>query len=96
LYRNHRILVTRLLSLPESDVDQAMGIQARYKATREEIAARYAKWEITGPGWTPSDVGHMFAYRWNRRGMVEGERVNDLLKRIQDRRLTWPIAEASR
>jgi hypothetical protein len=21
------------------------------------IAARYAKWEITGPGWTPSNVG---------------------------------------
>jgi hypothetical protein len=32
-------------------------IQARYKATREEIAARYEKWEITGPGWTPSSVG---------------------------------------
>ena len=32
-------------------------IQARYKATREEIAARYEKWEITGPGWIPSEVG---------------------------------------
>ena len=31
-------------------------IQARYKASREEIAARYEKWEVTGPGWTPSDV----------------------------------------
>jgi hypothetical protein len=32
-------------------------VQARYKATREEIAERYALWEITGPGWTPSEVG---------------------------------------
>ena len=24
-------------------------IKARYKATREEIAARYAEWKITGP-----------------------------------------------
>jgi hypothetical protein len=35
-------------------------IQARYKATREEIAARYEKWEITGPGWTPNPVGGSF------------------------------------
>ena len=35
-------------------------IQARYKATREDIAARYEKWEITGPGWVPSDVGGSF------------------------------------
>lgn len=32
-------------------------IQARYRATREEIAARYELWEITGPGWTPSKIG---------------------------------------
>jgi hypothetical protein len=25
-------------------------VKARYKATHEEIAARYAEWEITGPG----------------------------------------------
>lgn len=25
-------------------------IPARYRATREEIASRYEKWEITGPG----------------------------------------------
>jgi transposase-like protein len=31
----------------------------------------------------------MFAYRWNRRGMGEGERVNDLLKRTQNSRLTY-------
>ena len=24
--------------------------RARYTATREEIAARYAEWEVTGPG----------------------------------------------
>jgi hypothetical protein len=35
-------------------------IQARYKATPEEIAARHARWEITGPGWTPSPVGGSF------------------------------------
>jgi hypothetical protein len=35
-------------------------IQARYKATREEIAARYEKWEITGPGWTPNPAGGSF------------------------------------
>jgi hypothetical protein len=32
-------------------------IAARYKATREEIAARYGKWEIIAPGWTPNGVG---------------------------------------
>jgi hypothetical protein len=31
-------------------------VEARYKAAREDIAARYAEWEITGPGWTPSEV----------------------------------------
>ena len=31
----------------------------------------------------------MFAYRWNRRGMGEGERVNDLLKKTQGSRLTY-------
>jgi hypothetical protein len=25
-------------------------VKARYKAERTEIAARYAEWEITGPG----------------------------------------------
>jgi hypothetical protein len=25
-------------------------VTARYKASREDIAARYEKWEITGPG----------------------------------------------
>lgn len=32
-------------------------IVARYKATREEVAKRYEKWEVTGPGWAPSAVG---------------------------------------
>ena len=32
-------------------------IQARYKATREDIAEHYEKWQIIGPGWTPSPVG---------------------------------------
>lgn len=31
----------------------------------------------------------MFAYRWNRRSMGEGERVNDLLKRTQNSRVTY-------
>jgi transposase-like protein len=31
----------------------------------------------------------MFAYRWNRRDMGEGERVNDLLKKTRDVRLTY-------
>lgn len=31
----------------------------------------------------------MFAYRWNRRSMSEGERVNDLLKRTQGSRITY-------
>lgn len=29
-------------------------VQARYKASREDIAARYERWEITGPGEVPS------------------------------------------
>lgn len=31
----------------------------------------------------------MFAYRWNRRGMTEGERVNDLLKKTPGSRITY-------
>jgi transposase-like protein len=31
----------------------------------------------------------MFTYRWNRRGMGEGERVNDLLKRTQGSRINY-------
>lgn len=32
-------------------------VQGRYKATLEQIEARYAQWEITGPAWTPPDIG---------------------------------------
>jgi hypothetical protein len=39
------------------DAIRGRWIQARYKASREDIAARYEKWEITGPGWTPPDLG---------------------------------------
>jgi hypothetical protein len=35
-------------------------VQARYKATREVIAERYAKWEITGPGERPGAAGEGF------------------------------------
>jgi hypothetical protein len=35
-------------------------VPARYKATPEEIAARYEKWEIIGSGWTPSQIGGSF------------------------------------
>lgn len=31
-------------------------VQARYKATKADMAARYEMWEITGPAWTPTDV----------------------------------------
>jgi hypothetical protein len=42
------------------DPIRARWITARYKATLGEIAARYERWEITGPGWTPSQVGGSF------------------------------------
>jgi hypothetical protein len=38
------------------DAMRGRWVQARHKATRETIAATYERWEITGPGWTPSDV----------------------------------------
>ena len=41
-------------------------IRARYKATPEEIAARYEKWEITGPGWTPSGCRLKYLQRARR------------------------------
>lgn len=32
-------------------------VNARYKATPEEIAERHPEgWEITGPGWAPVDT----------------------------------------
>jgi hypothetical protein len=35
-------------------------VKARYKATREDIAARYAEWVVTGPGEVPQPVGGHF------------------------------------
>jgi hypothetical protein len=37
-------------------------VSARYKATREEIASRYAQWEITGPAEirSPETAGNYF------------------------------------
>lgn len=48
---------------PFSYFDELRGrwVRARYKATREDIAARHERWEITGPGWTPARVGGSFA-----------------------------------
>ena len=31
-------------------------VQAEVRATRQQIAARYERWEITGPGCTPPDI----------------------------------------
>lgn len=39
------------------DTARRRWIRARYKATKETIAARYEQWEIIGPGWTPPDLG---------------------------------------
>ena len=35
-------------------------MDARYKATREDIAARYEKWEITGPAERRDGAGGQF------------------------------------
>jgi hypothetical protein len=35
-------------------------VKSRYKATREEIAARYAEWEITSPGEERTPLGGYF------------------------------------
>ncbi len=35
-------------------------VKARYKAERTEIAARYAEWEITGPGEVRRPIGGYF------------------------------------
>ena len=35
-------------------------MKARYKADRTEIAARYAEWEITGPGEVRRPIGGYF------------------------------------
>ena len=53
-------MATELFAFKFFDPIRGRWIHARYKATREEIAARYLKWEITGPGWTPADVGGSF------------------------------------
>ena len=52
----HDTQVTELFPFRFFDPIRGRWIQARYKATPGEIAARYEKWEITGPGWTPSEV----------------------------------------
>jgi hypothetical protein len=31
-------------------------VEARYRASREDIAQRYERWEIIGPPWVPPDV----------------------------------------
>jgi hypothetical protein len=35
-------------------------VNARYKATREDIAAHYGEWEITGPAEVRSSIGGSF------------------------------------
>lgn len=35
-------------------------VKARYKATRQEIAARHVEWEITGPAEVRSPIGAAF------------------------------------
>jgi hypothetical protein len=35
-------------------------VKARYKATRDEIAARYAEWEVIGPGEVRQPGGGVF------------------------------------
>jgi hypothetical protein len=35
-------------------------VKARYKATQDEIAARHAEWEITGPAEVRSPIGRSF------------------------------------
>jgi hypothetical protein len=35
-------------------------VKARYRAERAEIAARYAEWEITGPGEERRPIGGYF------------------------------------
>jgi hypothetical protein len=36
-------------------------VNARYKATAEEIAARHTEWEITGPAELRSSIGRAFS-----------------------------------
>ena len=43
-------------------------VKARYKAERAEIAARYAEWEITGPGEERRLIGGYF-----NPGRLDGE-----------------------
>lgn len=53
---HHRRMLSKLFPFKFYDPIRKRWIQARYKATREDIAARYEKWEIKGSGWTPHDV----------------------------------------
>jgi hypothetical protein len=62
-------------------------VKARYKGTPEEIAIRYAEWEITGPAELRSDVGGAFnPYRFVphaelRRLQEEAPEINPHLAR---------------
>lgn len=62
-------------------------VQARYKATPEDIAKRHERWEITGPGWTPNPIGVAS-------DVGKGARVDELLPLFplppQVRRLDLP------
>lgn len=50
-------MATELFPFRFFDPIRGRWIQARYRATPERIASTYEKWEITGPGWTPSPGG---------------------------------------
>jgi transposase-like protein len=77
-------------------VKHSMGEYVREDVTtnRIELAFGHFKRAVHGVYHKVSDEHldrylQMFAYRWNRRGMGEGERVNDLLKRARGSRLTY-------
>lgn len=77
-------------------VKHSLGEYARGDVTtnRIELAFGHFKRAVHGVYHKVSDEHldrylQMFTYRWNRRDMDEGERVNDLLKKTQDSRLTY-------
>ena len=49
-----------VLPLRYRDARTGKWVKARYMATREEIAARYAEWEVTGPGEIRRPLGGYF------------------------------------
>jgi hypothetical protein len=84
----HRPTRVELFPFRFRDPVSGMGTRAPYVATRDEIAARYARWEIIGP--PEIRVGHVGSFNPHRpEGHLPIEERPSRSRPSANRRPTW-------